>query len=525
MKKAITSSKAQNDQILDGQAAWDSILGFHIIPLKAGISIGSSTAVPPVDGIQGSRPRNGSPSGVPEGGAVASGNMRFLSAKELAEMTPENPDWIWEGFFTVGGITMINGKIKAAGKTTLVTHACRSVLDGRSFLGYPTKKTGVMYLTEQTNESFRESLRRANLLDREDFVVSPWNSTKGMKWHDVVDMAVEEAKKRGLGLLVVDTLSRFANLEGDSENNAGDALKAMKPLKYAAGEGLGVVIIGHERKSGGDVGDAGRGSSAFGGEADIIVSIKRPEGNTRPNIREMHSLGRFDQTPEKLVVELTDKGYRALGNDAAVAEEEAKEAILRVLPYTENEAITLDDLVGEVKGDGVKRTVAQNAINEMLDKVVCRIGKGVKKDPYRYYQTGDASIESSDQDNLVSNPTDPEASTVLDEDGSLDKDDRKATDEVVRNMLDTLMPDQDVRRVRLLEAVREYIELPSKPFTLLKGVKEMKRDICGTRYLKEPLDFDPTLEEVKEAYDKYREEKEEELYPWLFTVETSEDKS
>lgn len=521
MTKATTYNKTQDDHVLDGEVFWDPMLGFHGIPLKAGIGIGSSTAVPPVADIQGVLPQQGSPIGVPEG-VVVGGNMMFLSAKELAETTSEKPEWILEPYVTKGGITTIIGKIKAAGKTTLVTHACRSVVDGRSFLGYPTKKTGVMYLTEQTNESFRESLRRANLLDREDFVVSPWHSTKGMKWTDVVERAVEEAKKRSLGLLVVDTLSRFANLEGDSENNAGDALKAMKPLKYAAGEGLGVVIIGHERKSGGDVADAGRGSTAFGGEADIIVSIKRPEGNGRSTIREMHSLGRFDQTPEKLVVELTDKGYRALGSEAAVAEEEAEDAILGVLPYTEDEAITLDELLEEVKRSGVKRTVAQNALSKMLNIVVCRIGKGVKGNPHRFYQTGKVPSKSSEQDDLASNPTISEASTVSDEDVSPSKE-GKVTNEMVWDMVDDLWSEEDVRRVRLLEAVREYVELPLKPF---KGITEkMIKDLTCTgyfQYLREPLDFTPTLEEVGDAFDAYREEKERQKYPWLFDAEMSE---
>jgi hypothetical protein len=103
-----------------------------------------------------------------------------------------------------------------------------------------------------------------------------------------------------------------------------------------------------------------------------------------------------------------------LGSEAAVAEEEAKEAILRVLPHTENEAMTLDDLVKEVKEDGVKRTVAQNAINEMLDRVVCRIGRGVKGDPYRYWQVATSSsstfVDRADLDEISDNNF---ASTIL----------------------------------------------------------------------------------------------------------------
>ena len=46
----------------------------------------------------------------------------------------------------------------------------------------------------------------------------------------------------------------------------------MQPLQQAAAaEGLGVLVSQHERKSGGEVEDSGRGSSAFAGAADIEI--------------------------------------------------------------------------------------------------------------------------------------------------------------------------------------------------------------------------------------------------------------
>lgn len=48
---------------------------------------------------------------------------------------------------------------------------------------------------------------------------------------------------------------------GDSENNAGDALAAMLPLQEAAGNGIAVIVLRHDRKSGGLVGESARESS------------------------------------------------------------------------------------------------------------------------------------------------------------------------------------------------------------------------------------------------------------------------
>jgi hypothetical protein len=87
----------------------------------------------------------------------------------------------------------------------------------------------------------------------------------------------------------------------------------MAPLQEAAaGDGLAVVVLRHDRKSGGDVGDSGRGSSAFSGAVDVVLQLSRPEGQSRPGVRALKSLSRFDETPETLVIELTEAGYVAL---------------------------------------------------------------------------------------------------------------------------------------------------------------------------------------------------------------------
>jgi hypothetical protein len=242
----------------------------------------------------------------------------------------------------------VDGKIKAAGKTTFVTNLCRMVLDGLPFLGTPTHRTGVVYLTEQPPSSFREALRRADLLGRDDLMVLTWRQTVGLAWSDVVEAAALECERRSAGLLVVDTLSRFAGILGDGENNAGEAEAAMAPLQLAAADGLGIIVVRHERKAGGEVGDSGRGSTAFGGAVDIVMAIRRRGGNAAPNSRHIHALSRFDETPDSLVVELTDSGFRVLG-DAATADRSGAQADLVQL-LTERPGATIEELVSAGQG-------------------------------------------------------------------------------------------------------------------------------------------------------------------------------
>lgn len=290
----------------------------------------------------------------PKNGVADERILRFKTAKELAEETPAVTEWIARPWVAKGTITEVDGKIKAGGKTTWITYMAGKILDGEPFMGEPTTRTSAVFLTEQPPASFRKALERAQLLEREDLLILHWHDTRGVTWTDVARAAVDKAAEIGAGVLFVDTLGQFAGIRGDGENNAGAAQEAMRPLQEAAARGLAVVLTRHERKGGGEVGESGRGSSAFGGAVDVILSIRRGEGNTRPTVRIIESLSRFDETPSKLVIELTDDGYRSLGDATAFAEKEAVSAILELLPSKEENAMTSADVLDKLKEQDIK---------------------------------------------------------------------------------------------------------------------------------------------------------------------------
>ncbi|MDP9355364.1 MAG: AAA family ATPase [Chloroflexota bacterium] len=326
----------------------------------------------------------------------AAGLLRFRTAREIAEATPEQPDWIVEPWIVAGGVTELSGKIKAGGKTTLITHMCRAALDGEPFLGKPTSRTPVVFLTEQADSSLREAMRRADLLDRDDFVVLSYYDARHLAWPEIVAATVAHARTIGARLIVVDTLPQWAGIRGEGENSSGEALRAMEPLQAAAGmESIAVVVVRHDRKSGGDVGDSARGSSAFGGAVDIVMQVQRNEGNSRPTIRVINALSRYDETPDQLVVELTEGGYVSHGDKAAVATEEARAAIIKAAPSTEATAKTVDDLATIAD---VKRTTAHDTVKYLFERgQLCRVGTGYRGSPFRYWRpdAGRDRIDSS----------------------------------------------------------------------------------------------------------------------------------
>jgi AAA domain len=325
-------------------------------------------------------------SAVPRDGVPAERKIRFRTAREVAAATPAETQWIAYPYVATGAITEVDGKIKAGGKTTWISHMAACVLEGAPFMGEPTTRTKILFLTEQQPTSFRKVLERAELTMREDLYILPWHEVVGMPWSEVARHATEKALELGAGAMLVDTLSQFAGLRGDRENDAGASLEAMMPLQEAAARGLAVVLTRHERKGGGEVGESGRGSSAFGGAVDIILSIRRVEGNVRPTVRVIESLSRFEETPDKLVIELTPEGYRSLGDATAIAKKEAREAILDVMPTKAENAISTSDLVDKLKEHDVKRTAAQEAVLGLIEQgTVTRMGAGKKGDPYHHF--------------------------------------------------------------------------------------------------------------------------------------------
>lgn len=329
--------------------------------------------------------------------------LKWRTAAEIAAEGPAKPDWIAAPWWARGATTELDGRLKG-GKTTLLFDMVACVLDGRAFLGVPTTKSAIVYLTEQQPDSFRAQLVSAGLHGRDDLHVLYWHDARGVEWPAVVDAAIAKCEAVGALGFIVDTLGPWARVRGDSENDAGAALEAVAPLLYAASHRLGVLVSRHERKGGGEVGESGRGSSAYSGAVDVVLALKRPEGQVKPSVRVIHALSRFSETPDTLVIERTADGYIAIGDQATVATSEARTALLAVAPSDEGSALTEKELFTLLPA-AVKRTSARTALSQLhAEGEYRRLGLGVKGNPFRYWAVrrihSDGTTISKRQDEL-----------------------------------------------------------------------------------------------------------------------------
>lgn len=295
----------------------------------------------------------------------------FLTAPQLAAMEDEHIMWFAHGRVGAGLITELDGKAKLAGKTTLALDLVHAVVHGEEFLGEATAYTPVVYLTEQSGPSFKRNLSRAGLLDREDIHILLWNRVVGVKWNEIVAQSRAYAAQVGAGMLVVDTLAQFSGIRGDDENKSGAAMQTMEPLHAATADGLAVVVSRHDRKSGGDVGDSGRGSSAYAGAVDIILHLERLPGENPGKERQrlLDAVSRFEETPDKKLIEFLpgENGerseFRILGDPGRLRSESLRIDILASLPTSRDDAPTFDELRKEL---GMREIEVRRALNDLV---------------------------------------------------------------------------------------------------------------------------------------------------------------
>jgi hypothetical protein len=299
--------------------------------------------------------------------------LPLVDAITFCQETPEEPDWILEGYVARGAITELCAMIKT-GKTHFTTDLIRAVLAGEEFLGRKTTRTGVLYLTEERRTSFRRALGRVGLAAAGDLHLAFRHDVKA-SWQDLAKAVITQAQTLGIGLVVIDTLSVWSGIEVDKENDAGAAMVAMRPAEAMAAAGLAVLLLRHQRKSGGEVGESARGSSAFGGAADILLALKKEPSLGHGNRRLLEAVGRLEGGSPKLVVEMADDHYRALGTSAQVEQEKARETLLELLPTDEGSAVTEKELLAQAP-EGTSRSTLKRALAQLVAQGTVRKEKG-----------------------------------------------------------------------------------------------------------------------------------------------------
>jgi hypothetical protein len=204
-----------------------------------------------------------------------------------------------EPFVPAGAIGSLVAKVKM-GKTTLLLDTVRCLRQARGFAGFaaPGVSQRILYATEQPHVSFAKQLRDAGLQDDEGLIVTYLSAWAGRPWWEIGPELVRYALSAAVTVIIIDTASRWFGFKGEEENHSGGAehVQILQPFCTTGGT---ILLCRHARKSGGSLGDAGRGSSAIEGAVDFILHLSLSDQGA--DVRKLETAGRFEM-PERLLL-------------------------------------------------------------------------------------------------------------------------------------------------------------------------------------------------------------------------------
>lgn len=281
----------------------------------------------------------------------------------------ETAKWVWTGYLARGGITLFSALWKA-GKSTILSHLLKS-LDGSKadFLGQAVIPGRVLYVTEEHEQIWAERRDKLLIGDHVGMVCRPFTMRPTMQeWRERLRVWTEQVRKYQFDVVIFDTLSKMWPVR--EENDAGQVEEALMPLWAMAQEDVAILLVHHSRKSGGEQFVGARGSGGLPAFVDILIEFSRRSDDVKNPQRVLKGMGRYQETPVKLLAELTPSGYIAHGDpdDKDVAADSVDEVwkghLIRVVEVTGITWSTVDEIAERLSREKLGRR------REVLNKVL-----------------------------------------------------------------------------------------------------------------------------------------------------------
>lgn len=311
---------------------------------------------------------------VPKGDIGKAKHFNPVTAAELLSRETSVIPYLLFGFIAKGTLNLLIAYMKT-GKSTLVYRLIVSIAQGLDFLERKTERGGVLILAvEEHARDVQRRLRRFGMKEDDPVYVHIGTIQEQAETIKTIKDFVIENK---IVLVVVDSLSRFWNVM--DENNNMEVIREVSPLLELAREtDAAVLLVHHERKSGGDDGRSIRGGSALFGLVDQAIFLERRPGEAS-NKRTLKTLGRYEDSPPELIIELVGDDYNVLGTPEEFGESQAMEKVKAVLTVEPMDAKTI------AKEADTTEKLTRKALETFRERgEIERTGAGKKNDAFLY---------------------------------------------------------------------------------------------------------------------------------------------
>ena len=303
----------------------------------------------------------------------------FFTALESLE--PQPPiDWIIEGFFSAGSLSILVGDPKSK-KTYVMIDAAVSVAQGEPWLTHPTVKKPVLIIDEESGQ--RRLKRRLGDVQRGHFVKGSipifCSSLAGYDFGKIDDInelqnAIIQTQA---GLIIIDALADI--MPGRDENSVKDVQPVLMALRRVAEFTQAAIVIIHHTNKGGQQ----RGSTAILGAVDLMLTITSAP---KSNLLELKAERARDVEPFEIGAEI-----RFNADQTYLVPRQAQEPTIKltrpqifILHYLkEHKQSSMEDITqAAVDEDYCARSTAKTAANDLRDdgfiERVDNAGRGTK---------------------------------------------------------------------------------------------------------------------------------------------------
>lgn len=297
----------------------------------------------------------------------AAPSAQFYTLASLADTGDLEPDWHLEGYIARGSRNALTGR-GGGGKTTWLFNWFKMASVGGPFMDAYQKPMSLLYLTEETDQSLKKKLsiyqpiKNVTVWKRDDAFMS------GLSWKGICETACRKALELDIEFVVIDSFGQWSLIE--DMNDGAKMTAAFNELRILTANGIGYLLIHHERKAGGEHGDQVLGSGQFIANCDMLMSLNyTSEANVR-TLKVMRNRANPDHEAHELALLRQDDGM--LVTTTVEKKAGARDRVIQALEAT-GEWMTMKALAGATEmtprylRDQMKTLIAEKVVHERID--------------------------------------------------------------------------------------------------------------------------------------------------------------